>query len=109
MTDLINEYVTKVFRETEPAKRPEAFEKFNNEYVTVQMKFFEDQIAKSGSGFIAASGFTWVDLYLYQVFDWNPKKDAILANFKHIKEARDKIEAMPGISNWLKTRPVTEM
>ena len=105
----MNEFVTKVHREADLAKKAEALDKFNSESVTVQMKFFEDQIAKSGSGFIAASGFTWVDLYLYQVFDWNPKKDAILANFKHIKEARDKIEAMPGISNWLKTRPVTEM
>lgn len=33
---------------------------------------------------------------------------SIEIEFKHIKENRDKIEANPGIAQWLKVRPVTE-
>lgn len=108
MTDFVNE-LAKVFRESDPEKKKEIQEKLAKEVVPVQLKYFEERMAKSGSGFIASSGFTWIDLYLYVIIDWIPQKEQIFEAFKTIKAARDKIEAMKGIAEWLKTRPVTEM
>lgn len=100
----------KAFHETNPDKKKEIEEKLANEIIPKNLKLFEERLAKSGSGFIASSGLTWVDLLLFVLADWfGPKKDAILEHFKHIKENRDKIAAIPGIANWLKVRPVTEM
>ena len=106
MCDFTSEIVS-WFRESDGEKKKEIENKLSNEVIPTHMKFFDDRLAGSGSGFIAESGFTWVDLYLYTTVDWNPKRETILANYKHIKEARDKIEAIPGIQNWLKVRPVT--
>jgi hypothetical protein len=71
------------------------------------MKYFDERLAKSGSGYIASSGLSWVDLYLYTIVDLQPNKDEIVKQFKHIRENRERVEANPGISHWFKVRPVT--
>ena len=73
------------------------------------MKYFEERLAKSGSGYIASSGLSWVDLYLYTIVDLQPNKDEIVKQFKHIRENRERVEANPGISHWFKVRPVTSL
>ena len=108
MNDFTNE-LAKIFREHDADKKKELKEKIGKEVVPVQLKLIDDRLGKSGSGFIASSGFTWVDLYVFVVADWIPEREQTLATFKNIKAAHDKISAMPGIAEWLKTRPVTEM
>ena len=76
-----------------------------NEIAPVQLKFFEDRLAKSGSGLVAASGLTWIDIYLYAMVDALPQRDQVLAAFANIKASREKVEANPGIAAWLKVRP----
>ena len=66
------------------------------------MKYFDDR-------FIASSGFSWIDLYLYIVLDWITEKESLLDKFKNVKACFDKLVAIPGIAHWLKVRPVTEM
>ena len=100
--------IGKVRHEKDEEKKKELVIKLEKDILPVQLKHFEDRLAKSGSGFIASSGLSWVDLFLYVISDFFPNKDQLLGQFKHIKENREKIEANPGISQWLKTRPVTE-
>ena len=94
-------------REENEEKKKELEQKLITEISPTNLKFFEDRLAKSGSGYIT-SGLSWADLFLYNLVDFFPNKDEILKQFKHIKENREKIEAHPGIAQWLKTRPVTE-
>lgn len=104
LSDLSIEFV-KIYRESDPEKKKELQEKLANEIAPVQLKFFEDRLAKSGSGFIAASGLTWIDIYLYSMVDAIPQTDQVLRAFPNIKASREKVEANPGISAWLKVRP----
>jgi len=108
LTDLKNELV-KVLRESDPGKKKELQEKLASETVPTHLKFFEERLAKSGSGYLGWSGFTWGDIYLYIIQDWFPNKDAVLEKFPHVKALKEKVESNPGIANWLKVRPVTEM
>lgn len=108
MNDLISE-MGKVFRETDEAKKKELQEKLATEIAPAHMKILEERLAKSGSGFFVSSGFTWTDALLFVLLDWVPAKDTVLANFPHIKQLSEKVSAIPGIAEWLKVRPVTEM
>lgn len=108
LTDLTNE-LAKILRESDPEKKKELQEKMAKEILPVHLKYHEERFAKSGSGYFAASGLTWVDLYLYVMLDWVPEKEKILEAFKNVKANREKIEANPRIAAWLKARPVTEM
>lgn len=100
--------IGKARHEPNEEKKKELLEKLEKEILPVQLKHFEERLAKSGSGFIASSGLSWIDLYLYTISDLFPNKDQVLQPFKLIRENREKIEANSGISHWLKTRPVTE-
>lgn len=107
LTDLMPE-IAKVHHETNQEKKKELMDKLEKEILPVHLKYFDDQMAKSGSGFIVSSGLSWADLHIYTLCDYFPSKKKLLEQFKHIKENRDKIEANPGIAHWLKVRPVTE-
>ena len=106
MGDFIVEF-GKARREENEEKKKELEEKIQKEILPANLKFFEDRLAKSGSGYVT-SGLSWVDLFLYNLVDFFPHKEEILKQYKHIKENREKVEANPGVAQWLKTRPVTE-
>lgn len=107
LTDLIPE-ITRVYFEATDETKKELMDKLEKEILPPHLKYFDDRMAKSGSGFIASSGLSWADLYIYSIGDYFPNKDRLFERFKHIKESRNKIEAIPAIAQWLKVRPVTE-
>jgi len=73
------------------------------------LKAINDRLAKTGSGFIAASGLSWADLHLFNVLEFlGDKKEPLLANFKHVKALDDKVRAHPSIAAYLSQRPKTE-
>ena len=106
--DLSNE-LAKYFKEKCGEKKKPIEEKIVKEIMPVQLKFFDDRLAKSGSGYIVPSGLTWVDLLLYVLYDWIPQNDKCFENFKHLKEHRTKVDSIPQIAKWLKIRPVTSI
>lgn len=95
-------------REKDEEKRKELAEKLYKEIIPNQVKYIDERLGKSGSGFIASSGFSWVDLYLYLVIDWIPEKESLLDKYKNVRENFNKVVSIPGIANWLKIRPVTQ-
>ena len=95
-------------REKDEEKRKELAEKLYKEIIPNKVKYIDERLGKSGSGFIVSSGFSWVDLYLYLVIDWIPEKESLLEKFKNVRENFNKVVSIPGIANWLKIRPVTQ-
>jgi glutathione S-transferase len=84
-------------------------DKLANESLPHNLKIFNERLGKTGSGFIAASGLSWADLYLFGLLDnLGDKREAVLANFKNVKALDDKLRAHPNISAWLAKRPKTE-
>ena len=98
----------KMRRETDETKKKQLEEKIYKEIVPAHMKYFEERLAKSGSGFVVPSGLSWVDIYLFSLLDLNPSKELLFQHFKHIKDNYEKVAANPGIANWIKTRPPTQ-
>lgn len=83
-------------------------DKLASETIPHNMKLFDDRLEKTGSGYIAYSGLSWVDLYLFTVLEnLGDKKDAILSNYKHVKALEEKIKTNPRIAAWLAKRPKT--
>lgn len=76
------------------------------------LKLFDNKIAKSKSGFLAPSGLSWADLHLLNVLDWPErsadKKEAALANFKHVKQLDAKLRALPNVAAWIAKRPKSD-
>lgn len=84
-------------------------EKFVNETVPHNLKIFNNRLEKTGSGFLAASGLSWADLYLFNILEFfGDRKDAALANYKHVKALDDNLRANPKIATWLAKRPKTD-
>lgn len=105
---MFNAIVVAHFEKDETRKK-ELSEKIANETWPTNLKRFDERIAKSGSGYIASCGLTWVDLYLYSVLEFlGEHHDAVVANFKNVKAMEDKIRANPGVAAWLARRPKTD-
>nr|UOU03288.1 glutathione S-transferase sigma 1-2 [Brachionus rubens] len=108
-TDLMNELV-KIHFETDENRKGELRKKFTEETLPKMLKLFEGLIIKNGSGYLAASGLTWSDIYLVNNFDWvGEQKDAILAHFPHVKKLDETVRGHPNIAAWLAKRPVSSM
>ena len=109
VTDMLNELI-KVHFEKDEAKKAEAGKKLFEETIPNILKTLEGKISKNGSGFLAASGLTWADLYLYNILEWTgDKKAALLANFAHVKALDEKVASHSKIADWLAKRPKTDM
>lgn len=98
-----------MLHETDEARKKEKDEKFRQQTLPAQLKLFDDRLAKSGSGFIAPSGLTFVDLYLHVLVDWFISQPGLIDNLPHLKANREKVSSIPRIAEWLKTRPVTDV
>lgn len=72
--------------------------------------FFEKRLSQSKSGFLVDSGLTYGDLYISSLLDYlGEKKDAILANFPHLKKMDEQVRAHPRVAEWLAKRPKTDI
>ena len=99
----------KAYYEKDEAKKNELMQKLATETMPRFLKFFDERAGKTGSGFLAASGLTWADLYLICVFDnLGDKREATLEHFKNLKALDQKVRTHPKIAEWLGKRPKTE-
>ncbi|CAF0717788.1 unnamed protein product [Brachionus calyciflorus] len=109
ITDILNEII-KIHFEKDEARKAESAKKFFEETLPNILKTLQSKIEKNGSGFLAASGLTWVDLYLVDVLGWlGEKKEHLMANFEHIKALDTKVTNHSKIAEWLAKRPQTPM
>lgn len=95
--------------EKDENKAKEIHHKLATETLPQFLKFFDERAGKSGSGFLAASGLTWADLYLMCILDMmGEKREATLENFKNLKALDQKVRSHPKIAEWLGKRPKTD-
>ncbi len=106
----MNEIVRAHIYEKDEERKKELVAKLENETIPNHLRIFEERVVKSGSGYLATSGLTWADLYLYAVLEWfGPKREPTLEHFPHLKKLNQAITEHPRIAAWLAKRPVTEM
>nr|QUF59395.1 glutathione S-transferase GSTS1/2-1 [Brachionus angularis] len=109
VTDLLNELI-KIYFEKDEVKKAELNKKLVEETIPNNLRLFESRIGSSGSGYIAASGLTWADLFLFNVLEWfGDKKEPALENFPLVKALDQNIRSHANISNWLANRPKTDI
>lgn len=108
ITDVQNEIFNTYFEKDE-ARKKEMQEKINSQTLPNNLKWFNERISKTGSGFLSASGLSWADLHLFNMLEYlGDKKEPLLANYKFVKAMDEKIRANPNIAAWLAKRPKTE-
>jgi glutathione S-transferase len=96
--------------EKDEYRKKELKEKFETQTLPHHLKLYNEKIASSGSGYLAASGLSWADLHLVNVLEWlGENKEATLANFKHVKELDAKVRANPKVAEWIAKRPKTDI
>lgn len=98
-----------VLDETDETIKKQKDEKLRKETLPVELKKFDDRLAKTGSGFIVESGLTFADLYLHVLVDWFINEPGLFDNLKHVMANHEKVSAIPKIAEWLSTRPVTAL
>lgn len=97
------------FLEKDPTRKQELQQKFFGETLPQNLKLFNDRVSRTGSGYFAASGVSWVDLLMMNTLDYlGDKKTEILAPFKLIQVLDNNVRAMPKIAAWISQRPKTE-
>lgn len=107
-TDMVTEMGKAMFEKDE-AKKKELLHTLATEKMPNFLKFFEERAAKSGSGFLAASGLTWADLYLVCALEYlGEKHDATLENYKNLKALDQKVHSHPKIAEWISKRPKSD-
>jgi hypothetical protein len=73
------------------------------------LRLYEERIRQSGSGFLAASGLSWIDLHLVNVLEWlGEKKETAFADFKRVKDLDENVRKIPNIAEWIAKRPQTD-
>lgn len=94
--------------EKDEEKKKELQDKFMSETLPSTLKVFDDKIGKSNTGFVAASGFTWVDLFIMNTLErLGNDRDKALESYKHLKAHYEKVRQIPRIMEWLNKRPRT--
>lgn len=96
--------------ESDEGRKKQMQQKLESETAPHNLKLFDDRLAKSGSGFIASSGMTWADLYLFNLLEFfGEKRVQILEHFPNVKALDQNIRSNPKIAEYLAKRPVTHM
>nr|UOU03287.1 glutathione S-transferase sigma 1-1 [Brachionus rubens] len=109
ISDIVDNLI-KIHFESDETKKLEMRKKFLEETLPSGLKVLEGKVVQNGSGFLAASGLTWADLYLISILDWiYDYSKTVLDSFQHLKKLEENIRGHARISEWLAKRPVTAM
>nr|QUF59398.1 glutathione S-transferase GSTS1/2-4 [Brachionus angularis] len=109
VSDLLNEFI-KFYFEKDETRKSELAKKLYEETIPNNLRLFESRIGSSGSGYIAASGLTWADLYLFNVLELlGDKREQTLSSFSNVNALDQNIRSNTNIANWLSSRPKTDM
>jgi len=90
-----------LFSESDPAAKKKKFDEFVDELVKVRLRFFNEHLSKSKSGFIAGDKVTWCDFTVYSFL--NTMKGFFqvpLTGYDHLEKYLHKIENLPKIKQW---------
>jgi len=87
--------------ESDPAAKKKKFDEFVDEFVKVRLRFFNEHLSKSKSGFLVGDKVTWCDISVYSIL--NMIKDFFhvpLTGYDHLEKYVHKIENLPKIKKW---------
>ncbi len=103
LTDFFDEY-GRAFAENNTS----ILNKFLNETLPRNMKFFEDRLARN-RGFLAGTSLTYADVHLSSILDlMNDQKNMVLKVYPNIAALDRKVLQIPQIVDWIKKRPKTD-
>jgi glutathione S-transferase len=110
ITDMQNEKF-RSHAQTDATRKADLKRKFYEEMVTGNFRVFEKRLAQTKSGLFASSGLTFADLHLFNAVDCFDKdrQQELMMEFKLIKQLNESVQATPGVSEYLKTRPDSSM
>jgi glutathione S-transferase len=74
------------------------------------LRYFERRLIDNKTGFIVGSGISWADIFLSATLDLaDDRRASLLRNFPNVRALDEMVRRIPGISNWIATRPKTEL
>jgi glutathione S-transferase len=107
VTDLL-QLVSTAYHEPDEARKVQKHKKLVEQDFPAQLAIFEDRLAKTGSGYLAASGLTFADFYLTLITDYlGDKKEVTLAQYPRVKKLTESVNSHPRIAAWIAKRPVS--
>jgi glutathione S-transferase len=88
----------------------DCYDFFQKKKVPSHLEILETRLVSNGSGWLAASGITYADLYLFTLLgNLGEKRELALANFPHVRKLEEAVKSHPLIAEWLNKRPITVM
>jgi glutathione S-transferase len=70
------------------------------------INFFETRLSKNGNGFLVGSKLSWADIYLSQMTEFlGAEKEALLKDFPLVRKLDEHVRELPGVAQWIATRP----
>jgi glutathione S-transferase len=111
IVDILNLYNAVRFELVDPALKEERLKRFWEETLPYYVGLFENLFETQKTMFVAADQITWADFAFACFFDLigKEKRDHLFEKVERCKTIFNKVEAEPGISQWKKSRPVTEL
>jgi len=103
----------KFFFEKDKAKQAELATKFKEETLPKSFELFEKLLKenKGGDSFLVGDSLTWADIAFIDLLGWLGALEVELPFDKapKLKALRERVEAIPKIAEWIKTRPKTNL
>jgi hypothetical protein len=108
--DLFEIYVLVLF-EKDDKRKVEENSRFFDIILPKNLGFFEKKLIENKSGYLVGDSLSWADLFLYFSLDFigEDKIKSSLGNAPTVKKHIEKIVHYPGISEYIKNRPQTEL
>nr|QWV59561.1 glutathione S-transferase sigma 4 [Lasioderma serricorne] len=97
------------FQEQDPEKKAKAKEEFLKETLPFYMSRFEKIVEENG-GYFAAGKLTWADFFfvgMLGAFNGIVGVD-IIDGYHNLQELKNKVENLPGVTEWIEKRPKTQ-
>merc|ERR1711872_430681 len=90
-------------------KKNELRSKFLQDTLPNGLAKLEDQLINRGGQYFVGNNLTWADFHVYTFLDMIRRNHSEeLDNIPKIKNLMERIEELPNISKWLKSRPESD-
>merc|ERR1712168_819144 len=113
IVDWVNDIVNKSSKarfETNEEKKIELMKELISELIPSTLGRLESRLKERGGQFFAGNKLTWADLHVFAFFDKLRLDNAeLLEDFPTVQDLIERVEEMPNISRWLKSRPTSLM
>jgi len=113
IVDCVNDIVNKGSKarfETNEEKKIELMKELISELIPSTLGRLESRLKERGGQFFAGNKLTWADLHVFAFLDKLRLDNAeLLDGFPTVKNLIERVEQMPNISRWLKSRPSSLM